>query len=48
MNIKPIKINYNNKMYQITFKEIDSDIKMLSKKDINMDSFLKFNSEKRD
>lgn len=25
MNIQPIKVNFNNKIYQITFKGIDSE-----------------------
>lgn len=46
MNIKPVKINYNNKIYQITFKEIDNDIKTFSKKGIDIDLLSKINIEK--
>ena len=25
MNVQPIKINFNNKIYEVTFKSIDSE-----------------------
>ena len=31
MNIQPIKIDFNNKTYQITFKGIDNDKPFLEK-----------------
>lgn len=45
MNIQPIKIDFNNKTYQITFKGIDND-KLFLEKDLKlpMDDF---NSEKK-
>ena len=45
MNIQPIKINFNNKTYQITFKGIDND-KLFLKKDLKL-HINEFKSEKR-
>ena len=45
MNIQPIKINFNNKTYQITFKAIDSE-KPLLEKDLKL-SIDDFSSEKK-